>query len=176
MLKCCFDMWITRQMERFNTMWMADNGNNLILLIKRASLMIQDISCLDLARMEWVYSKRWGTYTVCGQLLCAYPIFHHGCATNKSIFYWQTSDPVLNKLTMTYMFFRTIDGKYAETLWIWCHYVGWVQQTTLQFQGHYFLHDQWQSRTLVPDRAGQRKDMMYCLCGSDEINLPSIFQ
>jgi hypothetical protein len=37
---------------RFDTLRMADNGNNLILLIRRTSLMIQEISDLDLARME----------------------------------------------------------------------------------------------------------------------------
>jgi hypothetical protein len=36
-------------MERFDTLQMADSGNNLILLIKRTSLMIQEISGLDIA-------------------------------------------------------------------------------------------------------------------------------
>jgi hypothetical protein len=40
------------------------------------------------------------------------------------------------------MFFRTIDGGHIETLGIWGHYVGRVQQTTLQSKSHYFLHDQ----------------------------------
>jgi hypothetical protein len=89
-----------RQMERFDNLRMADCGNNLILLIRRTSLMIQEISGLGLAHMEWVHSERWGTHTVRDQLLCAYSISHHGCATNKIIFYSQPSYPVLNKLTM----------------------------------------------------------------------------
>jgi hypothetical protein len=98
------------------------------------------------------------------------------CVTNESIFYWQLSYLVLNKLALIYMFFRTIDGGHAKTLGIWGHYMGWVHQTTLQSKGHYFIHDQWQSRTLIPYRAGQRKDIMYRLCGLDRINLSSIFQ
>jgi hypothetical protein len=39
-------------MERLDTLWMADSGNNLILLIRRTSLKIHEISGLDLARME----------------------------------------------------------------------------------------------------------------------------
>jgi hypothetical protein len=53
MLSYSFCMWITRQMERFDTLRMADSENNLILHIRRTSLMIQEISCLDLAWMEW---------------------------------------------------------------------------------------------------------------------------
>jgi hypothetical protein len=50
--------------------------------------------------MEWILSKRWVTHTVPGQLLCAYRIFLHGCATSESIFYWQLSYLVINKLTL----------------------------------------------------------------------------
>jgi hypothetical protein len=39
-------------MERFDTLRMVDSVNNLILLITKTSLMIQEISGLDLARME----------------------------------------------------------------------------------------------------------------------------
>jgi hypothetical protein len=54
--------------------------------------------------------------------------------------------------------------------------MGFVQQTTLQTKGYYFLHDQWQSCMLVPNRADQRIDITCHLCGSDEINLPLVFQ
>ncbi len=66
MLSCYFGMWIIRHIERFETLRMVDNENNLILLIRRTSLMIQEISGLDLAQMEWAHSERWGTHTVCG--------------------------------------------------------------------------------------------------------------
>jgi hypothetical protein len=39
-------------MKRFDTLRMADHENNLILLMRRTSIMIQEISGLDLARME----------------------------------------------------------------------------------------------------------------------------
>jgi hypothetical protein len=39
-----------------------------------------------------------------------------------------------------------------------------------------FLHDQWQSHTLSPYRAGQRKGRMCHLHGLDGINLSSIFK
>jgi hypothetical protein len=90
MLSYCFGMWIIRQMERFDTLWMRGNENNLILLIRRTSLMIYEISGLDLVRIEWVHSERWETQTIRGQLLCAYSISHHGCATNESIFFLTT--------------------------------------------------------------------------------------
>jgi hypothetical protein len=67
MLSCCFGMWIAKRMKRFDTLGLVDSGNNLILLIRRTSLMIQEISGLDLARMEWIHSERWETHTVCGQ-------------------------------------------------------------------------------------------------------------
>jgi hypothetical protein len=41
-----------RQMERFDNLRIADRGNNLILLIRRTSLIIQEISGLGLAHME----------------------------------------------------------------------------------------------------------------------------
>jgi hypothetical protein len=63
-------------------------------------LMIQGILDLILASMEWILSKRWETHTVPDQLLCAYTIFHHGCATSESIFYWHLSYLVLNKLAL----------------------------------------------------------------------------
>jgi hypothetical protein len=100
MLSCCFGMWIVRRMERLDTLWMVGSENNLILLTMRTSLMIQVISGLNLAQTEWVHSERWGTHTIHDQLLCAYSFSHHGCATNESIFYWQPSYLVLNKLTM----------------------------------------------------------------------------
>jgi hypothetical protein len=37
----------------------------------------------------------------------------HDCATNESIFYLQPSYPILNKLSLTQIFFRTIDGGHA---------------------------------------------------------------
>jgi hypothetical protein len=58
-------------------------------------LMIQGILDLVLASMEWILSERWETHTVPDQLLCAYTIFHHGCATSESIFYWHLSYLVL---------------------------------------------------------------------------------
>jgi hypothetical protein len=39
-------------MERFDILRLTDDENNLILLIRRTSLMSQEISSSDLARME----------------------------------------------------------------------------------------------------------------------------
>jgi hypothetical protein len=61
-LKCMFTnpkdaellLWlVNHKMDgKFDTLWLVDNGNILILLIKRTSLIIQEISGLDLAQME----------------------------------------------------------------------------------------------------------------------------
>jgi hypothetical protein len=99
-LNSCFGMSNKRGMERSNILLMVDSGNILTLAIRRTFLTIQGILDLVLAPMEWILSERWGTHTVPGQLLCAYTIFLHGCATSESIFYWQLSYLVLNKLAL----------------------------------------------------------------------------
>jgi hypothetical protein len=99
-LNSCFGMSNRRGMERSNIMLMVGSGNISTLAMRRTFLTIQGVLYLVLAPMEWILSERWGTHTVPDQLLCAYTIFHHGCATSKSIFYWQLSYLILNKLVL----------------------------------------------------------------------------
>jgi hypothetical protein len=96
----CFVMSNKRGMERSNILLMVGSGNISTLAMRRTFLMIQGILDMVLALMELILSERWGTHTVPDQLLCAYTIFLHGCATSESIFYWQLSYLVPNKLAL----------------------------------------------------------------------------
>jgi hypothetical protein len=116
MLSFCFGMWSERLMESSNIRPMVGNGNISTLTIRRTSLMIQGIWGLVLEPMEWILSERWWTHTLHDQLLYAYTIFLHGCATSKNISYWQPSYMVLNNMTLTYMFFGTINRIHVEDL------------------------------------------------------------
>jgi hypothetical protein len=76
----CFVMSNKRGMERSNILLMVGSGNISTLAMRRTFLTIQGILDLVLAPMEWIFSERWGTHTVLGQLLCVYTIFLYGCA------------------------------------------------------------------------------------------------
>jgi hypothetical protein len=99
-LNSCFGMSNERGMERSDILLMVGNGNISTLAMRKTFLTIQGILDLVLEPMEWILSERWETHIVPSQLLCAYTIFLHGCATSESIFYWQLSYLVPNNLAL----------------------------------------------------------------------------
>jgi hypothetical protein len=98
-LNSCSGMSNKIGMERSAILLMVGSGNISALAMRRTFLTILGILNLVLTLMEWILSEKWETHTVPGQLLCAYTIFLHGCTISESIFYWQLSYLVLNKLT-----------------------------------------------------------------------------
>jgi hypothetical protein len=90
----------------------------------------------------------------------------HGCATNESIFYWQHSYPVLNKLA----WFRTIDGGHAETLEIWDEYN--KQHFNLKAIIFYMINDNIACLSLTGQVKG-KTTCVVCVDQTESIYLPS---